>query len=217
MGTECKAKPYEFQPLGNRAVVAGFDGGTITSDGGALLLRELEAKRRIIRQFAECFVGYRDPERIEHTVEELVGSESMDWRWDTRISTITSGCGTTRCWRCWWKVDPTGQDRLREPDRGKALAGKSTLNGLELTPEGASAESRYNKIGVNPEQVEEFFLWVFVLAQGKAPAELVLDFDASNWICLLTGPARPRCGPTSCGCGFRRSLTCCCTSCVAGL
>ena len=52
MRTECKEKSYEFQPLGSRAVVAGFDGGRITSDGGALLLRELEAKRRIIGQFA---------------------------------------------------------------------------------------------------------------------------------------------------------------------
>src|SRR5687768_11006966 len=73
MKTECNEKPYEFQPLANRAVVAGFDGGTITSDGGALLLRELEAKRGIIGQFAECFVDYRKPELIEHTVEELVG------------------------------------------------------------------------------------------------------------------------------------------------
>ena len=73
MKTECKEKSYEFQPLAIRVVVAGFDGGTITSDGGALLLRELEAKRQIIGQFAECFVDHRKAELIEHTVEELVG------------------------------------------------------------------------------------------------------------------------------------------------
>ncbi len=73
MRSECSEKSYEFQRLANRAVVAGFDGGTITSDGGALLLRELEEKRHIIGQFARCFVDHRKPELIEHTVEELVG------------------------------------------------------------------------------------------------------------------------------------------------
>jgi Transposase DDE domain group 1 len=159
MRTECRAKSYEFQPLGKRAVVAGFDGGTITSDGGGLLLRELEAKRRIIEQFAECFVDYRKPELIEHTVEELVGqriyglalgyedlNDHERLRQDPLLAVLVG------------KADPTGQDRAREPDRGKALAGKSTLNRLELTPEGANAESRYKKIGVDGAQVEEFFL-----------------------------------------------------------
>ena len=181
MRTECRAKSYEFQPLGKRAVVAGFDGGTITSDGGGLLLRELEAKRRIIEQFAECFVDYRKPELIEHTVEELVGqriyglalgyedlNDHERLRQDPLLAVLVG------------KADPTGHDRTREHDRGKALAGKSTLNRLELTPEGANAESRYKKIGVDGEQVEEFFLKVFVQAQGKAPKELVLDLDATD-------------------------------------
>jgi hypothetical protein len=181
MKTECNQKPYEFQRLANRAVVAGFDGGKITSDGGALLLRELEAKRRIIGQFAQCFVDHRNPELIEHTVEELVGQrvyglalgyEDLNdhdrLRQDPLMAVLVG------------KADPTGQDRSREQDRGKALAGKSTLNRLELTPEGANAESRYKKIGVDGAQVEEFFLRVFVQAHAKAPTELVLDLDATD-------------------------------------
>ena len=182
MRTECRAKSYEFQPLGKRAVVAGFDGGTITSDGGGLLLRELEAKRRIIEQFAECFVDYRKPELIEHTVEELVGQriyglalgyEDLDdherLRQDPLLAVLVG------------KEDPTGQDRVWEQDRGKALAGKSTLNRLELTPEGANGEDRYKRIVEDGEQIEEFFLKAFLQTYEKAPErEFVLDLDTTD-------------------------------------
>jgi hypothetical protein len=71
--TECSQKVFEFHALGQREVVARFDGGRITSDGGGLLLRETERLTGIIRQFSACFTDHRDPELIEHTVEELVG------------------------------------------------------------------------------------------------------------------------------------------------
>ena len=73
MQTECRNVKLEFQACGARQVVAEFNGGTITSDGGVLLLKEVEAKRKIVKQFAACFTDYRDPKLIEHTVEELVG------------------------------------------------------------------------------------------------------------------------------------------------
>src|SRR5262249_60533572 len=73
MQTECRNEKLEFQACGARQVVAEFNGGTITSDGGVLLLKEVEAKRKIIKQFAACFTDHRDPKLIEHTVEELVG------------------------------------------------------------------------------------------------------------------------------------------------
>jgi hypothetical protein len=181
MRTECKEKRYKFQALGKRAVVAGFDGGQISSDGGALLLRELEKKRRIIGQLAECFIDHRDPELIEHSVEELVGQRIFGLalgyedlndhdrlRQDPLLAVLVG------------KEDPTGQDRQRRQDRGKALAGKSTLNRLELTPVEASREARYKKIGVDEERVEEFFLKVFVQAHRPAPQELVLDLDATD-------------------------------------
>ena len=60
------------EALSGRDVVAKFDGGTITSDAGALLLRELEAATGILQQFAACFTDHRNPELIEHTVAELV-------------------------------------------------------------------------------------------------------------------------------------------------
>jgi len=73
MQTECRNEKLEFQACGARQVVAEFNGGTITSDGGVLLLKEVEAKRKIIKQFAACFTDHRDPKLIEHTVEELLG------------------------------------------------------------------------------------------------------------------------------------------------
>ena len=54
MTTECNAESFLFQSLGRPEVVARFDGGTITSDAGALLLRETERITGIVRQSAFC-------------------------------------------------------------------------------------------------------------------------------------------------------------------
>lgn len=181
MKTECKKNRYEFQALGKRAVVGDFDGGQITSDGGALLLRELEKKSGIIGQFAKCFRDYRNPERIEHTVEELVGqrvygltlgyedlNDHDQLRRDPLLAVLVG------------KEDPSGQDRVRQQDRGKALAGKSTLNRLELTPAEATPAARYKKIVVEEEAVEEFLIGVFLQAHREAPEQIILDFDATD-------------------------------------
>jgi len=142
--TECSGERFGCKPLGRREVVARFDGGDITSDGGSLLLRELEAKSGIIRRFAACFTDHRDPDRTEHTVEQLVaqrvyalalGYEDLNdhdaLRHDPMLAVLVG------------KADPKGADRRDERDRGKALVGKSTLNRLELAPADATSESRY--------------------------------------------------------------------------
>jgi hypothetical protein len=72
MTTQCNSREFDFQGLGNRAVTARFNGGAITSDAGGLLLREVEAKTGILRRFAACFTDHRDPERVEHSVGELI-------------------------------------------------------------------------------------------------------------------------------------------------
>src|ERR1700733_14626099 len=73
MTTECNQEPFPFHPLNQREVRGQFDGGAITSDAGGLLLREVEKRTNIIGQFASCFSDYRDPELVEHGVDELVG------------------------------------------------------------------------------------------------------------------------------------------------
>ena len=78
------------------------------------------------------------------------------------------------------KADPTGQNREHERDRGKPLAGKSTLNRLELTPADADRKSRYKKIVMHPEAVDDFLVDVFIDAHQEPPGRLILDFDATD-------------------------------------
>jgi hypothetical protein len=181
MKTECTGSRLWFQALGRRDVVADFDGGTITTDGGALLLREVEARTGILRQFAACFTDYRNPELIEHTVPELIaqrvlglalGYEDLNDHDELRLDPLLAVLVD--------KQDPTGQDRLRQRDKGKALAGKSTLNRLELTPVGADAESRYKKIVANLKGVERLFVEFFLQAHPQPPERIVLDLDATD-------------------------------------
>jgi len=181
MQTECNTDRLAFQPLGQREVVGAFDGGTISSDAGGLLLREVEQRTGIIRQFAACFVDHRNPELIEHTVQELVaqriygltlGYEDLNdhdqLRRDPLLATLVG------------KADPTGQDRTRPRDRGKPLAGKSTLNRLELTPVRADEKSRYKKITADVKGLEGLFVELFLQAYPQPPERIVLDFDATD-------------------------------------
>lgn len=181
MTTECNAREFDFQGLGSRAVTARFDGGAITSDAGGLLLREVEAKTGILRRFAACFTDHRDPERVEHTVTELMaqrifalalGYEDLNdhdaLRYDPLLAVLVG------------KADPTGQDRRRREDRGKSLAGKSTLNRLELTPVGADEKSRYKKVVARHRDIENFFVEMFLSLHPTPPKEIVLDFDATD-------------------------------------
>lgn len=181
MKTECSRNQFAFQPLGRREVRARFDGGTITSDAGALLLREVEQKTRIIRQFAACFTDHRDEELIEHSVEELVaqrvyglalGYEDLNdhdqLRFDPLLATLVG------------KTDPTGEKRVRRRDQGKPLAGKSTLNRLELTPVGADRASRYKKIAAEISSIERLLVELFIQAHQQPPQELILDLDATD-------------------------------------
>jgi hypothetical protein len=170
-----------FQQLGRREVIGRFDGGAISSDAGGVLLREVEKGCGILKRVAGCFRDYRDPERIEHSVEELIkqrvyglalGYEDLNdhdrLRHDVLMGLLCE------------KRDPRGKDRERERDQGKATAGKSTLNRLELTPEGANEKSRYKKIVAEPEKLDEWMVAVCLESQEQVPAEVVLDVDATD-------------------------------------
>jgi hypothetical protein len=76
------------------------------------------------------------------------------------------------------KSDPLGQDRILERDKGKALAGHSTLNRLELSAE--AIDARYQKIQAQPDKIEELFIKRNVKAIPRRSAEIVLDFDATD-------------------------------------
>lgn len=181
MKTECTRKYDSFQALGRREVVVDFHGGTITSDGGSLLLREVEQRTAILSRFADCFTDYRDERRIEHSVLSLVsqrviglalGYEDLndhDHLAKDQMLAIAVG-----------KSDPTGMDRKSEQDKGKPLAGKSTLNRLELTPADATANNPYKKVVVAPESVDNFFVDIFLESHKNIPEQIILDVDATD-------------------------------------
>jgi hypothetical protein len=78
------------------------------------------------------------------------------------------------------KPDPSGESRVRERDQGKALAGKSTLNRLELTGKEVSEEERYKKIALQEAAVDRLLVEVFLQAHREPPQEIVLDLDATD-------------------------------------
>jgi DDE family transposase len=181
METQCIQEQMVFQQLGRREVIGRFDGGRISSDGGSLVLREVERSCGILKRFAGCFQDHRDPQRTEHSVEALIsqrvyaialGYEDLNDHDSLRHDVVMG----VLC----EKSDPTGSERVRKRDQGKAIAGKSTLNRLELTPEDANEKSRYKKIVAHGEQVDELMVDVYIQAQPSAPVEVVLDVDATD-------------------------------------
>jgi hypothetical protein len=170
-----------FQQLGRREVIGRFDGGRISSDAGGLVLREVERSCGILKRLAGCFQDYRDGQRTEHSLEALIsqrvyamalGYEDLNDHDSLRHDVVMG----VLC----EKSDPTGSERVRKRDQGKAIAGKSTLNRLELTPEDANEKSRYKKIVAHGEQVDDLMVDVYIQSQPTAPAEVVLDVDATD-------------------------------------
>jgi hypothetical protein len=179
--TQCNQRSFKFHPLAKREIQAQFDGGAITSDAGGLLLREVEKRTGIIARFAACFRDYRKAEQVEHTVRELVaqrvyalalGYEDLNDHEQLRQDPLLAILAE--------KPDPTGESRARERDWGKALAGKSTLNRLELTKAEVTAQERYKKIAMQQAAVDRLLVEVFLEAQAQPPAEIVLDLDATD-------------------------------------
>ena len=179
--TECTQPSFTFANHGRRQVVARFDGGTITSDGGAVLLRQTEQRTGIVRQFADCFRDHRQPGQVEHSVRELVsqrvyglalGYEDLNDHDQLRsdpLLALLSG-----------KQDLEGKQRRRAQDRGNPGAGKSTLNRLEGTPADAGSQSRYKKIVLDTSAVERLLTDLYIQSQPRQPKRIVLDLDATD-------------------------------------
>lgn len=171
MPTECSAELFGFAPVERRAVVASFEGGSMTSDAGGLLLGAADGALGLIERIAGCFVDRRNPELIEHEVRTLVGQ---------RVYGLALGYEDLN------DHDHLRHDALMAVLSGKlaarrkdcaAVAGKSTLNRLELSrPE----PTRYHKIGHDAAAIEALLVDIFLEAHAKAPEEIVLDLDATD-------------------------------------
>jgi hypothetical protein len=171
MQTECIADRFEFTAVEKRRVEAGFDGGQMTSDAGALLLGATDRAIGLIDRFASCFEDRRCQELVEHSVGTLASQ---------RVFGIALGYD-----------DIVDHDELRHDPifavlAGKLsakradcapVAGKSTLNRLELS---RSEPTRYHKISHDPVAIEGLFVDVFLDAHDKAPRRITLDLDATD-------------------------------------
>src|ERR1700734_3241278 len=171
MQTECSAKPSAFGRVEGRPVVAEFDGGTLTSDAGGLLLGAADRRLDMVRRLAGCFRDARDPRFVGHAVAPLIGQ---------RVFGIALGY-----------EDLNDHDELRHDPLMAALAGKlqawrsdcapaagkSTLNRLELSREIAT---RYHKIDHEKAAIEALFVDLLLEAQAGPPKQIILDLDATD-------------------------------------
>jgi len=179
--TDCNNQALLFPELTEKILAVDCEGGHISSDGGGVLVARLDRSYGYVKRFEQCFTDYRNEEGIEHSLLELLrqriyglalGYEDLNdhdrLRGDPLLASL---CG---------KSDPLGKARERAQDQGKALAGKSTLNRLELTPAQANQASRYKKIVADEGAIQEYFIKEYVRGLAKDTREVILDLDRTN-------------------------------------
>lgn len=172
MPTQCNAEQLEFAIVERRRVVAAFDGGRVSSDAGALLLGGADRAIGLVDRLAGCFVDHRKADSIEHTIRTLIGqrvfamalgyedlNDHEQLRHDT-VMGVLLGKLTARRERC------------------APLAGKSTLNRLELHPR--KGVDRYHKIAPEAPAIERLFVQLFLEAHAQPPPQIILDLDATD-------------------------------------
>jgi hypothetical protein len=174
--TDCNDHPLLFQDLGRRKVVADFSGGTLSTDGGALLLREVNHRLGVSRELAQCFDDQRDARFVDHSLEQLLsqrletlalGYEDLNDHDQLRYDPLLAvACD---------KADPLGQDRVFADNRGAALAAPATLNRLELSN---NKRTRCHKLPHDPQKIEACLLKLGVRCLPKHAREIVVDLDA---------------------------------------
>jgi len=165
--TQCTQPSFEFQAHYSREVVARFDGSAITSDGGALLLRQTDQRLNLLPRFSNCFLDGREQDRVEHSILEMVSQ---------RVYGLALGYEDLNDHEQLRK-DPLFGVLAGRKELDKPLAGKSTLNRLEL---GHGQQDRYKKITFWKQAIDELLVSVFVESHKKAPEEIILDVDTTD-------------------------------------
>jgi hypothetical protein len=148
-------------------VTAQFDGGTMTSDAGGWLLRETDRRLNLLPRLAQCFLDGRDPDRIQHSVAEMISQ---------RVYAVALGYEDLNDHEQ-LRQDPVLRLLAGKQDLEEPLAGKSTLNRLELS---TGTADRYKKITFWKPAIDELLGDVFVEAHAQVPAEIVLDIDTTD-------------------------------------
>lgn len=177
MSTECSRESYEFGRVEGRRLVADFGGGTLTSNGGALLLRQVAKATGLLDRLAGCFTDHRSADRVEYGVPTLLcqrvfglalGCEDLNDHDELRHDPLLAACLGRLC--------------AKRKDCA-ALAGRNTLGRLERSPAGSPEVvkgTRYHKISHDPAAIEQVLVELFLDAQASAPKSIVLDLDASD-------------------------------------
>jgi hypothetical protein len=168
--TECNQNEFAFAPHFSRQVSARFSERQLSTEGGALLLRETDQRIDLLSRVSKCFSDHRHPVWIVHELRELLAQ---------RIYGLALGYEDVNDHEE-LRRDPllalvAGKRRLEEP-----LAGKSTLNRLELTPAGSPLEDRYPKITYSTEALDALLVDIFLEAHARAPRQIVLDLDVTD-------------------------------------
>jgi Transposase DDE domain group 1 len=169
LATECTQSSFEFAGAWSRSVVARFDGGKITSNGGGLLLQQVDKHIGLLRRLSDCFRDGRDQKRVHHSVHQMLAQ---------RVYGLALGY-----------EDLNDHEQLREDpllmllagsaESDKPLAGKSTLNRLELGGE-LETDGRYKKVQYDATAMDRLLTNIFLEAHTEAPEEIVIDLDATD-------------------------------------
>jgi hypothetical protein len=171
--------PYQaflFDDLGPRRVQADFSGGTLSTDAGALLLRQVDTNLGLTAELALCLDDARHQNWVDHSVQELLrqrlfgtalGYEDINDHQRLRLDPLLAvACG---------KTDPLGEQRVLPQFRGIALAAPSTLNRLELSN---NKVTRCHKLPHDPAKIEACLLKMGARCLPRHAKEVVLDLDA---------------------------------------
>ena len=164
--TECNREVFSFASHFSRRLEVSFTAGQVSTDGGALLLRQADGKIGLLKRVASCFTDRRSPLPIQHQLGEMLSqriyglalnyedlNDHEQLRHDPLMAVLA------------------GRRKLEEP-----LAGKSTLNRLEL-PGGSN---RYRKIDYAPEKIDALLVDAFIESRARQPERIVLDLDATD-------------------------------------
>ncbi len=177
MQTEFTPKQLEFEALGRRWVVGAFEGGRMTSYGGALLLREADRLFDVTGRLAACFTDHRDQRRTKHTVAGMIAQRVMalalgheDLNDHGRLRNGPALAPASGC------DDLAGNRR----DRVHALTASNTLSRLEPGIAGTAATDSYRRIVADPGRIDHLLVSLFLETQAEAPEENILDMGATD-------------------------------------
>ncbi len=170
----CLQRQYSFEADSSRQVVGRFDVSGRTTDGGGVFLREIDRKIGLLKRVARCFSDAPEPQRVEHSLGELLAQ---------RICGLALGYEDLND-REELRNDPALALLARKREVGEPLAGKSTLNRLELTPRGWPLAERCYEIRYSAGAVDALLVDTFLEARCKASEQIVLDLDRTDTLLL---------------------------------